>query len=150
MMTKDNTSGGLAGAPKNIVLPFILLLLSRMPAHGYELMQQLTSFGFLSVDQGNFYRLMRQLEKDNYVNSEWDTTTSGPAKRLYSLTDIGEKYLQQYADELQRYQTMLSHFFSMYSSMFDLYMLPVRKDGDRVEKHNQKNRSGHDESEGTP
>lgn len=147
-MTKDNAPGGLAGAPKNILLPFILLLLSRMPAHGYELMQQLASLGFFSVDQGNFYRMMRQLEKDNYVNSEWDTTSSGPAKRLYSLTDIGEKYLQQYADEMQRYQNMLSHFFSMYSSMFDLYMLPVRKNGDHAENHKQKNGSDQDEPEG--
>jgi PadR family transcriptional regulator, regulatory protein PadR len=147
-MTNEHTPGGIAGAPKNILLPFILLLLSRMPAHGYELMQQLSSLGFFSVDQGNFYRMMRQLEKDNYVNSEWDTTSSGPAKRLYSITDIGEKYLQQYADELQRYQNMLSHFFSMYSSMFDLYMLPVRKEGRHVEKYNQKNRSDQDEPEG--
>lgn len=149
MMANEQTPGGMTGAPKNFLLPFILLLLSRMPAHGYELMQQLTNLGFFSLDQGNFYRMMRQLEKDNYVNSEWDTTSSGPAKRLYSLTDIGEKYLQQYADELQRYQSMLSQFFSMYSSMFDLYMLPIRKDRELVEKHNPKQRSGQDEPEGT-
>jgi poly-beta-hydroxybutyrate-responsive repressor len=148
MVTNEKTPGGLAGAPKNFLLPYILLLLSRMPAHGYELMQQLTSLGFLTLDQGNFYRMMRQLEKDNYVNSEWDTASSGPAKRLYSLTDIGEQYLQQYADEMQRYQTMLSQFFNMYSAMFDLYMLPVRKEGNHVEKHNQKNRSDQDEPKG--
>ncbi|MGE5701445.1 MAG: poly-beta-hydroxybutyrate-responsive repressor [Clostridia bacterium] len=148
MMSSDKTPGGLPGAPKNFLLPYILLLLSRMPAHGYELMQQLTSLGFFTLDQGNFYRMMRQLEKDNYVNSEWDTASSGPAKRLYSLTDIGEQYLQQYADDMQRYQTMLSQFFSMYSAMFDLYMLPVRKEGEHVEKHNQTSRSDHNESEG--
>lgn len=147
-MTNDKTPGGLAGSPKNFLVPYILLLLSRMPVHGYELMQQLTSLGFLTLDQGNFYRMMRQLEKEKYVNSEWDTTSSGPAKRLYSLTDIGEQYLQQYADELQRYQSMLSQFFNMYSSMFDLYMFPVRKEGNHVEKYNQNNRSDHDESEG--
>ncbi|MGO0059138.1 poly-beta-hydroxybutyrate-responsive repressor [Brevibacillus fluminis] len=146
-MANEKTPGGLTGAPKNFLLPYILLLLSRMPAHGYDLMQQLTSLGFLTLDQGNFYRTMRQLEKDNYVNSEWDTTSSGPAKRLYSLTDIGEQYLQQYADEMQRYQSMLSQFFNMYSAMFDLYMLPVRKAGTHAEKHKQTNRSDQDESE---
>ena len=147
-MTNEKPPGGPGGSPKNFLIPYILLLLSRMPVHGYELMQQLTSLGFLTLDQGNFYRMMRQLEKENYVNSEWDTTSSGPAKRLYTLTEIGERYLQQYADEMQRYQTMLSQFFNMYSSMFDLYMTPLRKEGDHVEKHNQNNRSDLDESEG--
>lgn len=147
-MTNEKTPGGPGGSPKNFLVPYILLLLSRMPVHGYELMQQLTSLGFLTLDQGNFYRMMRQLEKENYVNSEWDTTSSGPAKRLYSLTEIGEQYLQQYADEMQRYQNMLSQFFNMYSSMFDLYMTPLRKEDYRVEKHNQKNRSDLDEPEG--
>jgi PadR family transcriptional regulator, regulatory protein PadR len=69
---------------KNFILPFILLLLSRMSHHGYELNQKLQAFGFHTLDQGNLYRLLRQLENDNLVQSEWHTNGSGPAKRCYS------------------------------------------------------------------
>lgn len=86
--------------------------------HGYKLIQQLTSYGFSSIDQGNVYRILRQLEKDELVKSEWDTSSGGPAKRLYSITATGEQYLDVWADSLEQYQSMLDSFFNMYSNMF--------------------------------
>jgi PadR family transcriptional regulator PadR len=115
------------GAPKNFLVPYILLLLKGMPVHGYELMQKLTTCGFPTLDAGNIYRMLRQLEKENLVQSEWDTASSGPAKRLYSVTDIGENYLKLHANQLEGYQSLLDQFFSMYTGIFDLYMSPFDK-----------------------
>ena len=104
--------------PKNLMIPVLLLLLKNWNAHGYELMQRLIQFGFQSIDQGNFYRILRQLEKDELVTSEWDTTSTGPAKRIYSITSAGEQYLDVWADSLGQYQKILQQFFNMYSSFF--------------------------------
>ncbi|RLL46592.1 poly-beta-hydroxybutyrate-responsive repressor [Oceanobacillus piezotolerans] len=104
--------------PKNFMIPVLLLLLKDWNAHGYELMHKLTEFGFQSVDKGNFYRILRQLEKDDLVHSEWDTTSSGPAKRIYSITKAGENYLGIWANTLGEYQKMLDQFFNMYSNLF--------------------------------
>jgi poly-beta-hydroxybutyrate-responsive repressor len=106
------------GAPKNFVTPVLLLQLKDWNAHGYELMQKLVQFGFHSLDQGNFYRILRQLEKDELVTSEWDTSSGGPAKRIYSLTNAGEQYLELWADSMGQYQKMLDQFFNMYSQFF--------------------------------
>ncbi|MCE7793066.1 poly-beta-hydroxybutyrate-responsive repressor [Salipaludibacillus sp. CUR1] len=108
----------IAKAQKNFIIPVLLLLLKDWNAHGYELMQKLTMFGFEYVDQGNFYRILRQLEKDELVVSEWDTSTSGPAKRIYSITSAGEQYLDLWANSLGQYQKMLDQFFNMYSNFF--------------------------------
>ncbi|MDQ0213983.1 poly-beta-hydroxybutyrate-responsive repressor [Oikeobacillus pervagus] len=108
----------VGGTPKNFMIPVLLLLLRDWNAHGYELMQKLIQFGFHSIDQGNFYRILRQLEKDELVTSEWDTSAGGPAKRIYSLTSAGEQYLQLWADSLGHYQKMLDQFFNMYSQFF--------------------------------
>ncbi len=108
----------IVGAPKNFVMPVLLLLLKDWNAHGYELMQKLVQFGFQSLDQGNFYRILRQLEKDELVTSVWDTSSGGPAKRIYSLTDSGEKYLELWAESMEDYQKMLDQFFNMYSQFF--------------------------------
>jgi PadR family transcriptional regulator PadR len=108
----------IVGAPKNFVMPVLLLLLKDWNAHGYELMQKLVQFGFQSLDQGNFYRILRQLEKDQLVTSVWDTTSGGPAKRIYSLTDSGEQYLELWAGSMEEYQKMLDQFFNMYSQFF--------------------------------
>jgi PadR family transcriptional regulator PadR len=106
------------GAPKNFVTPVLLLLLKDWNAHGYELMQKLVQFGFQTLDQGNFYRILRQLEKDELVTSEWDTSSGGPAKRIYSLTSAGEQYIELWADSMGQYQKMLDQFFNMYSQFF--------------------------------
>ena len=60
---------------------------------------------------------------------------------------MGEKYLQAYADELQRYQNMLNQFFDMYSKMFHLYLFPFRKEGEEEEKNNQPQGRALDEPE---
>lgn len=126
----DKTMGG---APKNLMVPFLLLSLRGWNVHGYELIQQLIKFGFPSIDQGNVYRTLRQLEKDNMVKSEWDTSAGGPAKRIYSLTDAGEQYLNSWASSLEQYQSMLDRFFTMYTGFF---MPPSsdRSETDRREK----------------
>ncbi|MBM7646967.1 poly-beta-hydroxybutyrate-responsive repressor [Scopulibacillus daqui] len=103
---------------KNLLIPVLLLTLRGWNLHGYKLIQQLSQFGFSSIDQGNIYRTLRQLEKDNMVKSEWDTSAGGPAKRIYSLTDAGEAYLKAWADSLEQYQSMLNRFFQMYTDMF--------------------------------
>ena len=84
----------MTSMPKNLMIPVLLLSLRNWNLHGYKLIQELSRFGFSSVDQGNVYRTLRQLEKDDMVKSEWDTTTGGPAKRIYSITEAGEAYLQ--------------------------------------------------------
>ncbi|MEW9050231.1 MAG: poly-beta-hydroxybutyrate-responsive repressor [Neobacillus sp.] len=136
MVNQDNQS---VNPSKNFVLPFILLLLSRMSLHGYELSQKLQAFGFKSIDQGNLYRLLRQLEKDELVSSEWDTNGSGPAKRRYSITKAGITYLKGYANQLESYQSMLDQFFKMYSSFLELY-IPSFQKKDSIEKVNNSTR----------
>ena len=104
--------------PKNLMVPVLLLSLRNWNLHGYKLIQELTRFGFSSVDQGNVYRTLRQLEKDDMVKSEWDTTTGGPAKRIYSITDAGEAYLQTCSGALEQYQSIINRFFTLYMDMF--------------------------------
>ena len=104
--------------PKNLMVPVLLLILRDWSLHGYKLIQELTRYGFTSIDQGNVYRTLRQLEKDNLIKSEWDTTTSGPAKRIYSITEAGEAYLSTCTDSLEQYQSIINRFFTIYMDMF--------------------------------
>lgn len=144
MVNQDNQS---VNPSKNFVLPFILLLLSKFSLHGYELSQKLEAFGFKTLDQGNLYRLLRQLEKDELVSSEWDTTGTGPAKRRYSITKAGVTYLKGYANQLETYQSLLDQFFKMYTSFFELY-IPSFQKKDPIEKlNNSRRRNDHDSEE---
>jgi poly-beta-hydroxybutyrate-responsive repressor len=121
MTASDDTGNGRKGEanaqPRNWLQPFLLLSLQQWQSYGYELIQRLTLFGFEALDPGSVYRALRQLEKDGLVRSDWDTSTQGPARRMYALTESGEQYLQTWAGALDGYRSMLDRFFSMYTTV---------------------------------
>ena len=95
--------------------PALLLLLRDRPAHGYELLEQLGDFvPGERVDMGNLYRVLRALEEDGLVSSEWDDASPGPAKRVYSLTDAGEQVLADWVAALRAAHARISSFLTRY------------------------------------
>ncbi len=101
--------------PKNWLIPVVLLLLREWSSYGYELMERMASFGFAMMNPGTFYRALRQMEKDGMVNSAWDTSGGGPARRIYSITEAGEAYLKWWADSFGQYQKMMDALFRLHT-----------------------------------
>jgi poly-beta-hydroxybutyrate-responsive repressor len=115
---EDNGRDGereVGGAPPRTWLtPYLLMLLRTWNAYGYELVRQLALFGFGAIDPPTVYRALRELERGGYVTSTWDTTaTSGPARRVYTITDAGVAALGAWADALEGYRQMLDRFFQL-------------------------------------
>jgi poly-beta-hydroxybutyrate-responsive repressor len=83
--------------------PALLLLLWEQPSHGYELLERLPELtGSQPVEMGNLYRLLRGLEEEGIVSSEWDASAPGPAKRRYALTDDGVRLLRHWVEALRQ------------------------------------------------
>jgi len=85
----------------------LLAFLRNWNAYGYQLAQQLAEAGLPAFDSGTVYRTLRQLERSGLVSSFWDTSESGPARRMYSLTRAGEIFLSSWIDVLGKYQAVL-------------------------------------------
>lgn len=85
----------------------LLAYLRRWNAYGYQLVQELGKSGLANFDSTTVYRTLRQLEKAGLVSSFWDTSESGPARRMYSLTTAGETFLDLWLDLFGRYQKIL-------------------------------------------
>ncbi len=85
----------------------LLAFLRNWNAYGYQLAQQLAEAGLPAFDSGTVYRTLRQLERTGLVSSFWDTSESGPARRMYSLTKAGDVFLSSWIDVLGRYQAVL-------------------------------------------
>jgi len=85
----------------------LLAFLRNWNAYGYQLAQQLAEAGLPAFDSGTVYRTLRQLEKTGLVSSFWDTSESGPARRMYSLTRAGDVFLSSWIDVLGKYQDVL-------------------------------------------
>jgi PadR family transcriptional regulator, regulatory protein PadR len=107
---------------KNWLVPILLLMLREWSSYGYELMEKMSTYGLSAMNPGSFYRTLRQMEKDGMVNSTWDTSEAGPAKRRYSITEAGEAYLKFWAQSLDQYQKMMNMFFRLYTGQ------PIQQD----------------------
>ena len=95
--------------------PALLLLLRERPGHGYDLLERLPELtGEQHVEMGNLYRLLRALEEEGLVASEWDEASPGPAKRRYRLTEHGSQLLDQWVDALRRSQERTARFVERY------------------------------------
>src|ERR671928_1908975 len=91
--------------------PSLLLLLRERPLHGYELLERIPELGVEGrVDIGNLYRLLRALEQEGLVRSEWSADLPGPARRTYELTDEGRRLLDRWAEALARAQSDVQGF----------------------------------------
>lgn len=114
-MDEKSPGPDLGRLPKNFLASWLLLLLRNWSAHGYQLMQTMTAMGLGLVDPATVYRTLRQLEREGLISSVWDSASSGPARRTYTLTDAGEEYLRVWAGQLEQYQHILNRFFDVYS-----------------------------------
>jgi poly-beta-hydroxybutyrate-responsive repressor len=95
--------------------PALLLLLRERPAHGYDLLERLPELtGEQRVEMGNLYRLLRALEEEGLVTSEWDGDSPGPAKRRYALTAEGGRLLDKWVEALRRSQERTGRFLERY------------------------------------
>lgn len=105
--------GGVAG----FIEPATLLLLREGRAHGYELADELTAFMPVQrIDVGNLYRLLRRLEDEGLVASEWDEGEAGRAKRVYDLTDDGAEALADWAERLRSTSAALDRFLERHDA----------------------------------
>jgi PadR family transcriptional regulator PadR len=106
---------GRGGRIERFQVAALLLLLRERRAHGYDLLDRLPELtGDERVDVGNLYRVLRSLEEQGLVSSEWDESLPGPAKRTYELTDAGGEALDRWAASLADTRTHIDRFLDRY------------------------------------
>ncbi len=110
----DEPHGGL---PRNYLRACLLLLIGEAPAHGYELLEQIGQLGLATVDPGGLYRALRVMEKDGIVESWWEHSAAGPARRTYRLTNEGYEWLHAWAGALRESHRYLSSYLDRYDGV---------------------------------
>lgn len=95
------------------VEPVVLFLLKRKgQSYGYELSGELAKHALTdaAIEAAALYRTLRQLEKNGFVCSQWDSGHSGPARRLYILTEFGELHLEEWISVLDHLSKSMARF----------------------------------------
>lgn len=124
--TFDAASSGL---PRSFLRPILLLLLAEDASHGYELLEETTQLGLERADPGGLYRALRAMEQEGLVQSWWEGSSSGPARRSYSLTDEGLDWLHASAGALRETVRHLQAYLRRYEQLGDVVTLAAGGEG---------------------
>ena len=77
------------------VLEFcILSILSSGDHYPSEIIEQLKEAKLIVVE-GTLYPLLTRLKNDGLLSYRWEESTSGPPRKYYKLTPVGEQFLKE-------------------------------------------------------
>ena len=92
---------------KGILSIAIIDLIKEKSVHGGEIYQSLKEKFQIDTPRGIIYALLRRMEADGLVVSNWDIRDSGPARRKYHITEEGLEYLKTAMDRLKRSRELI-------------------------------------------
>ncbi len=114
-MQKDEetaASNWLKETQKGYIRIATLILLSKKPHHGYEIMKEIKerTRGFWKPTAGGIYPILKDLQESGYIQGEWDAKTRR-RRKTYKITKAGRTVLRRaLAKENQLAATMRNLF----------------------------------------
>ena len=105
-------SSWLKETQKGYIRIATLILLSKNPHHGYDLMKEIKvrSRGFWKPTPGGMYPILKDLQESGYIQGAWDEKTRR-RRRTYKITTSGKTVLKRaLAKENQIADTMRNLF----------------------------------------
>jgi PadR family transcriptional regulator PadR len=79
---------------KGVLELCILSILSQGDAYPTEIIDKLKETKLVVVE-GTLYPLLTRLKNTGLLTYRWEESTSGPPRKYYKLTEIGEQYLKE-------------------------------------------------------
>ncbi len=70
----------------------VLNMLAAQESYGYEIVRNLEEFGVLSVSESTLYPILSRLRRDGYLRVRLAPSQSGPQRRYFTLTNLGQSY----------------------------------------------------------
>jgi PadR family transcriptional regulator, regulatory protein PadR len=89
-MNLENTQAQMR---KGVLEFCILSILSGREAYASELIQTLKDSKLLVVE-GTIYPLLTRLKNDGLLTYRWEESTSGPPRKYYLITPLGQEFLE--------------------------------------------------------
>ncbi len=103
--------------PRDHFRASLLLVLRELPVHGYDVPALLAPLGLGGTDRGFVYRTLRAMEGDGLVESAWDPSPAGPARRTYTVTAAGEEWSEAATAVLREADRHMARWLGRYRAL---------------------------------
>lgn len=77
----------------------VLKIISENETYGYEISQQLKTYGFGEISEGTIYPLLLRMENKGMIRAEYRESASGPRRKYFSVTARGEIELAEFQNQ---------------------------------------------------
>jgi len=105
----------------------VLILLSKKPYHGYEIMREIKdrTMGFWRPTAGGIYPILQNLEESEYIEGEW-VLQKKRKRKMYKITEAGKLVLERaLAKESQIANSMSGLFKEFIEDVLDVEAEPA-------------------------
>lgn len=87
----------------------ILLILFEGDNYGYGITEALVGMGYETetFNTSSLYRILRRMEREGFVSSQWQESDHGPRKRVYGINASGITELENWIRVLDRRRKMI-------------------------------------------
>lgn len=79
---------------KGVLEYCILSILKDKDAYASDIIDSLKEAKLIVVE-GTLYPLLTRLKNDGMLSYRWEESTSGPPRKYYKLTELGQKFLKE-------------------------------------------------------
>jgi PadR family transcriptional regulator PadR len=90
----------------------VLALLRDGRCYGVELIRRLGEVEVMVTSEGTIYPLLSRLRRDQLVETSWQDSASGAARRYYQLTPEGHRALADFAAQWETFRGAVDHFIN--------------------------------------
>ena len=124
MQSKEEITAGhwLKETQKGYIRIAVLILISKKPHHGYEIMREIKerTMGFWRPTAGGIYPILRNLEDSKYIEGKWDLQKKRKRK-IFRITQAGKQILERsLAKESQIANSMSGLFTEFMKDVLDV------------------------------
>lgn len=102
------------------MVPVVAIALAKLgKAHGYQIAQEASrlSVADTEMDQAAVYRTLRRMDMMGFTYSEWDTSGTGPARRVYMLSEEGMVQLDSWMRRMERLSGQIGILLKAYGEL---------------------------------
>ncbi|MDZ7798870.1 MAG: PadR family transcriptional regulator [Patescibacteria group bacterium] len=109
------------GYPERRWVQFLLLrVIYEKPSYGYEIIKKTEKItdNYHKIKTGTAYTLLRRMEKEGLLKSDWKKNKQGPNKRIYTVTPKGKGHLKAWLKMIIQRKKMINKMVSFYKKHF--------------------------------
>jgi PadR family transcriptional regulator, regulatory protein PadR len=87
---------------------------SKQPMYGYQIAKVIEKENQATpvIKLGTLYPFLRSLEKSGFLESRMDPSVTGPPRRYYQITELGQQTLEQLSEAWNRTKTFTDNILA--------------------------------------